>query len=121
MPHAALRAVCLSVLAAGAAGAAPATAPEADEFFEKQVRPLLVEHCLKCHGDKKPRGNLRLTSRAGLLKGGDGGPAVVPGKPDASPLIHAVRYADKPQMPPRGKLSDREVAILTRWVQLGVP
>src|SRR5579884_2929486 len=94
---------------------------EAEEFFEKEVRPLLVEHCQKCHGDNKPKGGLRLTSRAAVLQGGDSGPAAVAGKPDSSLLIQAVRYNDTPQMPPRRKLSDRQIAILTRWVQLGLP
>jgi hypothetical protein len=93
----------------------------AEEFFEKEVRPLLVEHCQKCHGDNKPKGGLRLTSRAAVLQGGDSGPAAVAGKPDSSLLIQAVRYNDTPQMPPRRKLSDRQIAILTRWVQLGLP
>ncbi len=93
----------------------------AEEFFEKEVRPLLIEHCLKCHGDKKPKGGLRLTSRAAVLQGGDSGPAAIAGKPEDSLLIRAVRYADTPQMPPKRKLSDRQIAVLTRWVQLGLP
>ncbi len=98
-----------------------ADGPIAEEFFEKEVRPLLVEHCLKCHGDKKPKGGLHLTSRAAVLQGGDSGPAAVAGKPEDSLLIRAVRYADTPQMPPKRKLSDRQIAVLTRWVQLGLP
>src|SRR5205085_890400 len=78
----------VSPLAAHSADPAPV------EFFEKHVRPLLVEHCHKCHGDKKPKGGLSLTSRAGLLKGGDSGPAVAPGQLDKSLLIKAVRYLD---------------------------
>src|SRR5579871_4004663 len=101
--------------------AARADQSAADEFFEKEVRPLLVDQCVKCHGDKKPKGGLRLTSRATLLKGGDTGPTVVPGKPDESLLIQAIRYNDTPQMPPKRKLSDRQIAVLTRWVQLGCP
>jgi hypothetical protein len=93
----------------------------AEEYFEKEVRPLLVEHCQKCHGDKKPKGGLPLTSRDAVLKGGDSGPAAVAGKPQDSLLIQAVRYNDTPQMPPKRKLSDRQIGILTRWVQLGLP
>jgi mono/diheme cytochrome c family protein len=96
-------------------------APADDEFFEKEVRPLLVERCLECHGEKKPRGGLRLISRAHLLKGGDTGPAIVAGKPKESLLIHAIEYVDKPRMPPKGKLSDREIKVLTKWVQAGAP
>jgi hypothetical protein len=98
-----------------------ADVPAADEFFEKEVRPLLVERCLKCHADTKPKGGLRLTSRAGVLKGGDTGPAVVAGKPKESLLIQAILYNEKPQMPPKRKLTDRQIAILTRWVQIGLP
>jgi hypothetical protein len=92
-----------------------------EEFFEKQVRPLLAERCLKCHGDKKPKGGLRLTSRAAVLKGGATGPAVVAGKPDGSLLVQAIRYADTPRMPPKGKLNDHDVAVLEKWVRLGLP
>jgi hypothetical protein len=100
---------------------ARAQTPAAEEFFEKEVRPLLVEQCQKCHGDKKPKGGLRLTSREALLKGGDSGPAAVAGKPEDSLLIRAVRYNDMPQMPPKRKLSDQQIVVLTRWVQLGLP
>jgi hypothetical protein len=94
-----------------------------DDFFEKQVRPVLVERCLKCHGDEaKPKGGLKLTSRAALLKGGDTGVVVVEGKPEESLLIEAVRYRDVLlQMPPKDKLSDAEVAVLEKWVSRGVP
>jgi mono/diheme cytochrome c family protein len=123
----------LAVLLAGStvwadALAAPPLVPtlrvgthEGEEFFEKEVRPLLVEHCQKCHGDKKPKGGLRLTSRDAVLKGGESGPAAVAGKPQDSLLIQAVRYNDTPQMPPKRKLTERQIAILTRWVQLGLP
>jgi hypothetical protein len=91
------------------------------EFFEKQVRPLLAERCQRCHGDKKPKGDLSLTSRTNLLEGGETGPAAVPGKPAESLLVKAIRYKDELKMPPKGKLKDREIAILTRWVEMGVP
>jgi hypothetical protein len=91
------------------------------EFFEKEVRPLLVETCWKCHGDTKPRGGLKLTSRAHLLRGGESGPAAVAGKPEESLLVRAVRYQDTPRMPPQGKLSERQIAILVRWVKRGLP
>src|SRR5262245_22251036 len=97
--------------------AAPAQAqPQAErEFFEKRVRPLLVENCHSCHSAaaKKQRGGLHLDSRAAILKGGDTGPAVVPGKPEASLLLRAIRYQDEHlHMPPKGKLPEREIAIL---------
>ncbi|HEY5313760.1 MAG TPA: DUF1553 domain-containing protein [Pirellulales bacterium] len=89
-------------------------------FFEKEVRPLLAERCFKCHGENKQSGELRLDSRASILAGGDSGPAIVPGKPGESLLVEAIRY-ESLEMPPKGKLSDAQVAILTRWVQLGAP
>ncbi len=92
-----------------------------DEFFEKQVRPLLVERCVKCHGGDKTRGSLKLTSREAILQGGDTGPAVVPGKPDESLLVQLVRRTDKMKMPKGDKLPDREIAVLTRWVEMGLP
>ncbi len=91
-------------------------------FFETKVRPVLVKECYSCHSatEKKAKGGLELDSAAGLLKGGEGGPAVVAGKPDASPLIKAIRHADTQlKMPPTGKLPDAVVADLTKWVQSG--
>ncbi len=90
-------------------------------FFEKEVRPLLVEKCQGCHGEVKPKGSLKLTSRADMLQGGSNGTAIVSGKPDESLLIKAVRYHDEPKMPPKGKLTDKQIAVLEKWVQLGAP
>ncbi len=92
------------------------------EFFEQNVRPLLVEKCWSCHGNAgRPKGGLQLTSRPSLLKGGDSGAAAIAGDPAGSPLIRAVRYEQDPKMPPKGKLKDREIEVLTRWVALGLP
>ena len=99
------------------------------EFFEKRVRPVLAEHCYECHSAeaKKLKGKLRLDSREELLRGGETGPAVVPGKPDESLLITAVGYHDKDlQMPPpkddvARKLGDAQIADLVEWVKLGAP
>ncbi len=93
------------------------------EFFETNVRPLLVEHCYKCHSHqaKNLRGGLLLDSRAGWLKGGDNGPAIVPGKPDESLLIKAVRYQDDLKMPPKGKLTPKQIDLLVQWVRMGAP
>lgn len=93
--------------------------PEQIEYFEREVRPLLVENCHKCHGAKMQKGNLRLDSRRAMLAGGDTGPAIVPGKPQESLLIDAVSYGDVYQMPPDGKLADKQIAILRRWVEAG--
>jgi Protein of unknown function (DUF1549)/Protein of unknown function (DUF1553)/Planctomycete cytochrome C len=98
----------------------PSAASLHAEFFENKVRPLLVRRCFKCHSGKKPKGNLRLDSRAAMLHGGDSGPAIKPGSPEKSLLVSAVNYRDL-EMPPGGKLSAREIAVLTRWVKLGAP
>jgi hypothetical protein len=96
--------------------------PEQVRFFEANIRPLLVEQCQKCHGAKKQEANLRLDSRDLVLKGGDSGPAVVVGQPDKSLLIQAVRHANgKLKMPDGKKLSERHIADLIRWVQIGLP
>src|SRR5262245_8084766 len=71
--------------------AAPPAQPYAADHFEKRVRPLLVTRCLKCHGPEKSKAGLRLDSAAGMTRGGESGPAVLPGKPDDSLLIRAVR------------------------------
>jgi hypothetical protein len=89
------------------------------EFFEKEVRPLLIEKCGACHGDAKAKGKLKLTSREEILQGGDNGAAIVPGKPDESLLIKAVRYQDEPRMPPKGKLTDKQIGVLEKWVKTG--
>jgi mono/diheme cytochrome c family protein len=108
--------------ASGLAGPAPTEPSAADaEFFEKEVRPLLVERCWKCHGETRSKGGLKLTSRDHLLRGGDSGPAVVVGKPEESLLVRAVHYRSTPRMPPGDKLTDRQIEALARWVKRGVP
>ncbi len=92
------------------------------EFFEKSVRPVLAEHCYECHAAEERSGGLWLDSREGWQAGGDSGDALVPGKPEASRLIEAIRYENLDlQMPPDGKLSARDVAALEKWVELGAP
>jgi hypothetical protein len=104
---------------------AQATAAPADAtFFEQKVRPLLVEHCYACHSAtaKKVKGGLLLDSRDAILKGGDSGPAAVAGDPDKSLLVRAVRYKEADlQMPPKGKLTDREIGYFEQWVRDGLP
>jgi hypothetical protein len=91
-------------------------------FFETRIRPVLVEHCYECHGDKGDiEGNLHLTSRAAVLKGGDSGPAAIAGDPAASLLVKAIGYGDALQMPPDGKLADAEISALREWVARGLP
>ncbi len=96
------------------------------DFFENKIRPLLIEHCLKCHdggAPDKPKGGLALDTRAGWEKGGENGPAIVPGQPDKSPLIRSIRYTDKDlQMPPKGKkLAAEQIALFEEWVRMGAP
>src|SRR3981189_1789357 len=78
--------------------------PDGVSFFERKIRPVLVKECYPCHSSesKRIKGGLRLDSRAGVLKGGDTGPAVVPGKPDESLLLAALRY-DGSEMPPKSR------------------
>jgi hypothetical protein len=119
-----LRASLLAVLCVRPAPAATAPAPTPDQvrFFETRIRPVLVDHCLKCHGPAKPKSGLRLDSRAAVLAGGDTGPAVVPGNLDESLLVTAIRYEDDLlKMPPSKKLDKEQIADLTRWVELGAP
>jgi hypothetical protein len=95
--------------------------PEQVRFFETRIRPLLADNCYPCHGPDKQKSDLRLDSREGLLRGGASGrPPVVVGQPEKSLLIRAVRHQDDMlKMPPKRRLSDRQIADLTRWVQMG--
>ena len=104
------------------ATAVQAAEPNAEgvEFFEKRIRPLLVQNCLECHADKH-KGGLRLDSATAMVTGGDSGPAVAPGNPEASLLLAAVRYQDEPKMPPAGKLPDDAIAAIETWIKLGAP
>ncbi|MFP6766172.1 MAG: c-type cytochrome domain-containing protein, partial [Planctomycetaceae bacterium] len=89
------------------------------DFFRLRIQPVLVSECLSCHTGK-PKGGLRLDSRAGLLKGGSRGPSVVAGEPRNSLLLKAIQHHGNLNMPPRKKLSDRTVADFTQWIQDGV-
>src|SRR5438477_6759300 len=94
------------------------------EFFEKNVRPVLVDRCYSCHSATAPKlkGGLRLDSLEGALKGGDSGPALVPAHPEKSPLVEAVTYKNVEfKMPPKGRLPEQQIADLTEWVRRGAP
>jgi hypothetical protein len=105
-----------------AATVAAADSHEAMMFFENQIRPLLANRCFECHGEKKQKSGLRLDTLAGFSKGGEGGAAVVAGKPDESMLIKAVRRTDSDlEMPPDDPLPAAEVALLEKWVAMGAP
>jgi hypothetical protein len=97
----------------------PISAQEPAEFFESRVRPVLSKNCYACHTNSK-LGGLELDSREHLLKGGNSGPAIVPGQPDSSLLVQAVRHTHaRLKMPPQGKLSDEEITSLAAWVKMG--
>lgn len=92
---------------------------KAMELFEKEIRPALVQHCVRCHGEKKMQGGLRLDSREGWQAGGDSGPAIVAGDMK-SLLLRAIEYEDiSLEMPPRGKLPEKTIAAFQKWVSLG--
>lgn len=98
--------------------------PDSAEFFEAKIRPVLVEQCYKCHSakSKEPKGGLRVDGRAALIQGGDGGTALVPGQPDKSKLIEAIRYTNTDLlMPPKAKLPAGVIADFEAWVKAGAP
>ena len=97
---------------------------EGNDFFERKIRPVLAEQCFSCHSAelKKFKGGLALDTRAGWMEGGDNGPAIVPGDPEKSLLIKAIRYSDPElKMPKKGKLSDDVIADFEKWVKMGAP
>ncbi|WP_246173805.1 PSD1 and planctomycete cytochrome C domain-containing protein [Limnoglobus roseus] len=96
-----------------------AAAPDAATQFEKKIRPLLAEKCWGCHNETKQKGELRLDSLGAMLAGGESGPAVVPGKPEQSLLIAALKHTEQLKMPPKNKLPDADIAALTEWVKAG--
>jgi mono/diheme cytochrome c family protein len=127
-------AVCVALISAGRlpadivaapapSRAAPAVSGEDLQFFETRIRPVLADHCYKCHSREadKIRGGLMLDTREGMLHGGDTGPAIEPGKPEDSLIVDAIGYKDADlQMPPKGeKLTDQQVADITEWIRRG--
>ena len=128
--HASLRRAARNLCAFAAlslpvvASAAVELKPSEIEFFESKVRPILVERCYECHSAtaKKLKGGLHLDTREGWAKGGDSGPAIVPGEVEKSSFIKAARWSDPAlQMPPKNKLPAREIAVLEEWVKRGAP
>ena len=110
------------VVALSLVGAPEELDQERIDFFEKKIRPVLVERCYQCHSSqaKKVRGGLRLDTPKRTLAGGDTGPAIVPGNAKESLLIEALRYEDL-EMPPDGRLDDRVIADFERWIAMGAP
>jgi mono/diheme cytochrome c family protein len=116
--------LAVGVLLMAQAGPVNAGAPpDGARVFESQVLPILKANCFACHGgEDKVRGDLRLTSREGLLRGGTSGPVVSLEKPEQSLLLRAIKHDhDDLKMPPKGKLTQAQIDTLTRWVKAGVP
>ncbi|MEK6238416.1 MAG: DUF1549 domain-containing protein, partial [Planctomycetales bacterium] len=90
------------------------------KFFEKSVRPVLANRCLKCHGADKQEGDLRLDSLSAIKSGGESGPAVQPGKPAKSLLVEAIQW-ESLEMPPKDPLPAKEIKVLVAWVKMGAP
>jgi mono/diheme cytochrome c family protein len=113
-----LAAACL--LAAAYATAQEASAKDA-RFFRRRVAPIFQRRCLPCHNQDLKDGGISFLDRNSLLKGGSRGPAVVPGDPERSVLIRAIRHNSDPQMPPGPKLPAKDIATLTDWIRRGAP
>ena len=111
---------CGWLVAPPAGAATPEPLPEQVKFFEEKVRPILAENCYKCHGSEHQKGKLRLDLREMALAGGESGAVIVPGQPNQSLLVEAVKW-ESLEMPPTGKLSDQQIATLTEWIKLGAP
>src|SRR5438445_2062422 len=119
-------ALLLGLLVRFSLAAPPTTKPSAEgiDYFEKNIRPVLVERCYRCHSKdaEKVKGGLLLDTREGLLKGGENGVVIVPGDPQKSKLIIAIRYHDEEiRMPPKEPLAERQIAHFVEWVKMGAP
>ncbi|MFT5032044.1 MAG: hypothetical protein ACI9VS_004517, partial [Candidatus Binatia bacterium] len=117
---AALSLVCLG---AAVAQGGDAIAPGGRAFFETKIRPTLVKQCYECHSAKSEKlgGKLLLDSRAGVLKGGESGPALVAGHPEQSLIIQSLRWEHDLEMPPDEPLNESVVADFVRWIEMGAP
>ena len=120
-PRQTLRILLLVALPWLIGNSAPLLAEEGHTFFETKIRPILVDHCSTCHGEKLQMASLNLTTVEGLFKGAVSGPVVVKGDPENSRIIQVVSYLDKIKMPPTGKLKEEEIEALKAWVKMGTP
>ena len=98
-----------------------APAPAQPKSFARDVAPMLDHWCVACHQGDEPHGGLRLDSFAGVLRGGDTGPAVIPGDPDASLLVAKIERRDRPSMPPRRRFPAPLTATIRAWIAAGAP
>ena len=114
------RSLCLALLVASTSLAVAANPPDSTEFFENRIRPVLVEHCYKCHSDESEEigGSLWLDSASAMRDGGDSGPIIEPGDPEASLLISAIRY-ESMEMPPDEPLPEHVIADFEKWIAAG--
>lgn len=114
-------AICTAIMLSlvSTASAQETFTPSQLDFFENEVRPILVQRCYECHADGEAGGGLSLQSRKAMLSGGETGAAIVPGDADASLIIEAIRYDGNYEMPPDSKLPDEEIAVLEKWVAAG--
>jgi hypothetical protein len=110
--------IAVSVLSVAFSQAGDSRKSELITHFENEIRPVLIGQCIKCHSDKKQEGGLRLDTLEGFLKGGDSGPALVPGNPEESVLMEALHY-DGLEMPPTGKLPEKTILQFQRWIADG--
>lgn len=109
-------------IAEGAKDDTPSFSAADVAFFEREIRPVLHGRCFKCHAGEEPESGLRLSSRAGFLLGGERGPAVMPGKPDASRLMAAIRHEGELKMPRGGgRLGATQVEAMAEWIRRGLP
>lgn len=126
-PNCSLPVLALFLSVCAQTRAQSALRPEQAAFFEAKIRPVLVEKCYQCHSEQAStvRGGLLLDTRDGIRRGGESGPAIVPGRPEKSPLVEAIRYTNKDTaMPPPksgGKLPDAVIADFEQWVKMGAP
>ena len=116
-----LLAVCAQLPASAKLSDVLTQGSEQTEFFEKQVRPILVRNCQSCHNARSGVAGLDLTSDAGFRRGGESGPVINQSNPDESRLLKAISYQETLKMPPKGRLKDEEIAVLTAWVKMGAP
>lgn len=109
----------IAVLIAGLVAAHGLADDDRERLFESEIRPILAEHCIKCHGAEEQSGGLRLDSETALRKGGERGPVIRTDSPRASLLLQAVRHEGDLEMPPDGALTDQQIAALTKWIEAG--
>ena len=112
-----------ALAATPASGELPPPSDKTGVIYEKDIKPILDKTCLRCHGEQKPKGKLRLDTLAGILKGGEDGKVIIPGKSEKSPLVQAVaRVKEDEAMPPEGKgkpLTKEQVGLIRAWIDQG--